>query len=46
MASGYDITIKLYQHHIIERIEHAVDAINVLHVFCSGYSVISAVSQT
>ena len=40
MASGYDVTIKLYQHHMIERatkrIMHAVcvvDAINVLMYF-------------
>ena len=29
MASGYDVTIKLYQHHMIERVTRAVDAINV-----------------
>ena len=46
MASGYDVTIKLYQNHVIERVTHAVDAINVLDVFCSCYSVIPAVSQT
>ena len=33
MASGYDITIKLYQNHVIERVMRAVDAINVLDVF-------------
>ena len=27
MASGYDVKIELYQHHM-----HAVDAINVLNV--------------
>ena len=46
MAFGYDITIKPYQHHVIERVTHAMDAINVLNVFCSCYSVISAVNQT
>ena len=25
MASGYDVTLKLYQHHVIERERHAVD---------------------
>ena len=41
---GYDVTIKLYQHHVID---HTVDTINVvLDVFCSCYTVISAVSQT
>ena len=49
--SGYDVTIKLYQHHVIERHNyacrgHVPDAINVLGVFCSFYTVISAVSQT
>ena len=24
-ASGYDITITLYQHHVLERVMHAVD---------------------
>ena len=43
MASGCAITIKLYQHHVIERVMHAVDAINVLDVSCSRYTVISAV---
>ena len=40
MASGYDVTIKLYQHHMIERVTervmhavHVVDAINVLMYF-------------
>ena len=33
MASGYDITIKLYQHHVMERVTHAVDVINVLMYF-------------
>ena len=48
MASGYDITIKLYQHHVIERYVYACcghrpDATNVvLDVFCSCYTVISA----
>ena len=49
MASGYDVTIKLCKHHVIERVMRAVDAIYVLnvrtYVFCSCYSVISAVSQ-
>ena len=46
MASGYDVTIKLYQPHMMERVTRAVDANNVLNVFCSCYSVIPAVSQT
>ena len=46
MASGYDVTAKLNQHHMIERVTRAVDAINVLDVFCSCYPVIPAVSQT
>ena len=46
MASGYDVTIKLYQQHVIERVMRAVDAINVLDAFCSCYTLISAVSQT
>ena len=29
MVSGYDIAIKLYQHHVIERVTHTVDVINV-----------------
>ena len=34
MASGYDITIKPHQHtYVIEKITHAVNAINVLNVF-------------
>ena len=44
-ASGYDVTIKLYQHHVIERVT-TVDSINAgTHVFCSCYCVIPAVSQ-
>ena len=58
MGSGYDVTIKLYQHHVIERVTRVlwccgrlpahlpVDAINVLDVFCSCYPVIPAFSQT
>ena len=50
MASGYDVTIELYQHHVTERHTRAVDAINdainVLDVLCRCYSVISATSQT
>ena len=42
MASGYDVTIKVYQHYLIERVTHAVDPINVLDVFCSCYTVILA----
>ena len=51
-ASGYDITEKLDQHHMIERVRVplteplTVDAINVLDAFCSCYSAIPAVSQT
>ena len=45
MASGHDVTIKLYQHHVIERHARLVDAINVLNIFCGCYTVISAVSQ-
>ena len=36
MASGYDVTIKLYQNHMIERVlcaVNATDAINVLKYF-------------
>ena len=33
MASGYDVTIKLYQHHVIEKVTRAVGAINVLMYF-------------
>ena len=33
MASGYDVTIKRYQNFVIERVTHAVDAINVLMYF-------------
>ena len=41
-ASGYDVTIKLY---VIERVKCATNAVNVLlDVFCSHYTVISAVS--
>ena len=44
---GYDVTIKLYQlTHVIERATCAVNVINVLNVFCSLYTVISAVSLT
>ena len=52
LTACYDVTIKFYQHHVIKRVTHAVDmghvpdATNVLNVFCSWYSVISAVSQT
>ena len=53
MASGYDVTTKLYQHHMIERATErimravcVVDAINVLDVFCSCNSLIPTVSQT
>ena len=45
MASGYDVTIKFHQHHMIERVTRAVDAVNVFDVFCSCYTVILAVSQ-
>ena len=41
MASGYDVIITFT---VIERVMHAVNAIYVLHVFCSCYTVISAVS--
>ena len=37
--------LKLYKCPLIERVMRAVDAINVLDVFCSCYTVISAVSQ-
>ena len=43
MVSGYDVIVKLYQHHVIERHTHTVDAINVLYIFCSWYTVILAV---
>ena len=46
MASGYDVTIKLYQHYVIERVTRAVDAVNVFDVIRSCYTFISAVSQT
>ena len=53
MASGYDVTIKLYQNHIYNRKSNAaLNAINVLDVFCSFdvfcscYSVCSTVSPT
>ena len=46
MASGYDVTLKLCQHHVIERHTRAVDAINILEVICSFYTVVSAVRQT
>ena len=51
MASGYHIAVKLYQHHVLERVSMpwigAVDVINVLDVFAAVYTVISesAVSQ-
>ena len=38
-TSGYDFTIKLHQHLLIERYARTVDAINVLNVFCSCYTV-------
>ena len=44
MASGYDVTMKTLLIRVIERVKHAVNAINVLNVFCSCYTVISAVS--
>ena len=43
----YDVTLKLYLHHVIKRVTHAVDrghlldGINVFDVFCSCYAVIS-----
>ena len=46
----YDVTIKLYQYHMIKRVTsnacrgNVPDAINVLDVFCSCYAVISTVS--
>ena len=46
MASGYDITIKLYQRYVIERVTCAVDVINALDVFVVVTLSISAVSQT
>ena len=49
MTSGYDITIKLYQNYVIERVTCAVDAINVLMylvVVILLFELISAVSQT
>ena len=45
MAFGYDITTKLNQHQVIERVTCAVNAINVLDVFYSCYTVILAVCQ-
>ena len=44
MASSYDVTIETLLIRVIERVTHAVNAINVLDVFCSCYTVISAVS--
>ena len=44
MASGYDVTIKTLPTHVIERVMHVMNAINELDVFCSCYTVISAVS--
>ena len=44
MASGYDVTMKTLLIRLIERVMHAMNAINVLDVFCSCYTVISAVS--
>ena len=39
MASGYHIAVKLYQHHVLERVSMpwigAVDVINVLDVFAA-----------
>ena len=32
-ASGYDVTIKIYQHNVIERVTRAVDEIIVLMYF-------------
>ena len=46
LLSGYDVAIKLYQHHMMERVIRIVEAINVLNVFCSCYTAISAVSHT
>ena len=42
MASGYDFTVKLYQLHVKERVTRPVIAINILNVYCSRYTVISA----
>ena len=44
MASGCDVTLKLYPTHVIERVMHIVNAINVLDVFC--IAMILAVSLT
>ena len=46
MASGYDVTIKLHQHQVTERVMCAMNAINVFDVFSSCYTVVLAVSQT
>ena len=35
-----------HQHHVIKREIRVLDAINVLDVFCSCYTAISAASQT
>ena len=43
MGSGYEVTIKLYYHNVIERHTRAVDAIDAVNVFCSCYTVVSAV---
>ena len=47
MASVYNVTIKLYQHHEIEieRVTHALDIINVLNVFCSCYSLFQLLAK-
>ena len=39
MASGYDVTIKLYQHQVIERLV-CVRAVDAIDVFCSCYTVL------
>ena len=44
MASGYDVTIKLYQRIHRKSNAPAMNAIIVLDVFCICYTVISAVS--
>ena len=33
MASGYDVTIKLYQNHVIVRVTHVVDTVDAINVF-------------
>ena len=33
MASGYDVTITLYQNHVIVRVTHVVDTVDAINVF-------------